>query len=472
MYKIAISFLSLVILSVVIICLPVEAIHEFRDDLAYKSTQQSKYGRARILYRINAWQGDNKAINNFHVLNYRMVRYNKKSSKADVRTANIEAKAAFERLIAEDFAPAAYNYGMFYYKSSKRNKNYKTGLAYFKRGSELGDNMSRDAADFMRARGLKGESYYNAIRPMAERGNGWAAYRIARSMRRDNYRLAKEGEDYALIGAQSGIADAQHFLGQKFPSREDAPLWLEKAATNPVNRSLMAASDLADLALNYRDEAARRAWLEIASKPREKFRYTLVLDPEGLRWRGFQFKRHADANTSQSAAYDLALMQLAGVGGPVKKRAAIKNLKYANDWGDARYLLELIKSEGLKSAQKWSLNALQETSHRNVDERPDYDLLGAYIARGDLRYATQQDLLQFKTATTMSSSGKGRYHKTPYNLITNCKNFPCYYIKNPIILPGKMFGNKASAFLVNPEIKLPEQLNSHNTYVFLTPPTQ
>lgn len=470
MYKIAISFFLLIVLSAITVCLPVQAVHEFRDDLAYKSTQQSQYQRARILYRINAWHGDKKGINNYHVLNYRMVRYKKRSSKDKVRAANIKTKAAFERLVAEDFAPAAYNYGMFYYRSSKRNRNYDKGLAYFEKGAALGDNMSRDAADFMRARGLEGDSFYDAIRPIAERGNGWAAYLIARSMRRDNYKLTTEGEAYALTGAQSGIADAQHFLGQKFASREDAPMWLEKAATNPVNRSLIAASDLADIALNYRDETSRRGWLELASKPRDKFKYTLVIDPEGLRWRDLQFKRHADANTSQKAAYNLALMQLVGAGGPVKKRAAIKNLKYANDWSDASELLSLIKSEGMTSAQEQAKKSLEDNSYRNVDVKPDYGLLSAYIERGDLRYATEKDLLKFKTATPMSSSGKGRYHKVPYSLATNCKNFPCYYVNRPIILPGEMFGSDASAFLINPEINLPEQLNSHNTYIFLKAP--
>lgn len=470
MYKVAISLVASAILFIIAICLPLNAVHEFRDDLAYKSTQQGQYYRARILYRINAWQGDGKAINNFHVLNYRMARYEKKSSKAKVRDANLKAKAAFEHLIAEDYAPAAYNYGMFYYRSSKRNRNYNTALAYFDRGAALGDNMSRDAADFMRAKGLKGESYYDAIRPIAERGNGWAAYRIARSMRRDDYKLATEGEAYALMGAQSGIADAQHFLGQRFSTREDAPMWLEKAATNPSNRSLMAARDLADLALNYRDESARRKWLELAATPRSKFRYNLVLDPEGLRWRDFQFSRHADANTSQSSAYSLALMQLAGIGGPVKKRSAIKNLNYAIEWGEAENLLKLIKSDGIKSAQDLAQKSLQDVSYREVDEKPDYGLLKAYIERGDLRYATQQDLLKFKTATPMGSSANGRYHEILYNIAANCKNFPCYYINRPIVLPGKMFGSDAKAFLINPEITLPEQLHSHNTYIFLKPP--
>lgn len=470
MYKIAISFVLLVVLSVVTICSPVETVHEFRDELAYKSTQESQYRRARILYRINAWHGDIKAINNYHVLNYRMVRYKKNPSKDKLRSANIKAKAAFESLIAKGYAPAAYNYGMFYYRSSKRNSNYDKGLAYFKKGAALGDEMSRDAIDFMRARGLKGGSYHDAIRPIAQRGNGWAAYLIAKSMRRDKYKLATQGEDFVLMGAQSGIADAQQFLGQNFSSREDAPSWLQKAATHTQNRSLKAASDLADLALNYRDETARRNWLEIASKPRDKFKYNLVIEPEGLRWRDFQFKRSADTNTGQKAAYNLALMQLTGTGGPVKKRAAIKNLKYSNGWSDAEGLLRIIKSEGMKSAQDWAKNSLQDISYRNFDEKPDYGLLNAYIERGDMRYATDQDLLEFKAATAMSSSGKGRYRQTLYNLATNCKNFPCYYVNSPIILPDNMFGRNASAFLINPEINLPEQLNSHNTYIFLKPP--
>lgn len=456
--------------AIIIACLPVKKLQETRNDIAYSFVEKKQNKLARILYRVNAWQGDVIAINNYHVLNYRSARYRKNSSKAKVETANQKAKAAFDKLIAKGYAPAAYNRGMFYYNASTKNRHYAKTLSYFEQGAALGDPLSRDAADFMRAKKFKGEAYYEAIRPIAERGNGWAAYRYVRSMRRDHHKLSNRGEPYAVIGAESGIADAQRFLAEKFPNRLDAAQWLEKAATHPVNPSSHAANDLAELALRYGDEEARRKWLKVATKPREKFQFSMIIAPEGLRWRDFQKSRSRDVNHAESAAYELALMQLAGIGGPTKKRAAIKNLKLAKDWSGAQNILAQIKSGDLKTVKAEIKTDFAKKTSGLASGKPDYGLLNIYIERGDLRLATDQDLQTFKSATTMRSAYKGSYSETNFNLMSNCKNFTCYYIEKPLTLPEGMVGAYASAFLINPKIDLPKQLKSHNIYAFLKQP--
>lgn len=458
------------LLPIILFCLPVKALQEFRNDIAYTFVLKKQDQLARPLYRLNAWQGDRLAINNYHVLNYRLVRHSKKQSKPKLKKANEKAKAAFEDLASNGYAPAAYNRGMFYFKKSSKSRNYPQALHYFKQGADLGDSMSQDALDFMRAKQFKKEAYYEAIRPIADRGNGWAAYRYVKAMRRDRHKLANIGQNYALIAAKSGLADAQQFLGEYFPERHDAAYWLEQAATKPVNPNIRAARSLADLALKYGDEEARRKWLSVATKPREEFRYTMIIEPEGLRWRDFQNSRARDGNNSEAAAYELALMQLAGLGGPVKKRAAIKNLKYAKDWADAKSLIARVKSGDLQNIQKKIQTEYAEIRSGSESREPDYALLNAYIDRGDLRLASKQDVQKFESAATMMSKGKGGYHQMKFNLVMACKNFPCYYVERPITLPDGMFGAYASTFLIDPNIDLPQQLHSHNRYVFLNRP--
>ena len=324
--------------------LPIKAVQNIRNDMAYDAVVTDKRNVARLIYKVGAWQNDPLAANNFHVLNYRRAIDGKGYSKKRRKKVAELAKKSFEKHMANGFAPAAYNRGMFNYKCSTKSSCYGLAIAHFEQGAKLGDKMSHDAHSFMLAKKLNKDARYYKIKTIADDGNAWAAYRYARNLRHDNTKLRRLGEPYALMAAEAGFADAQNFLGSYFNRRKDSDAWLEKAANNPVNRSLMASAELAERTKKRGDFVAARGWLELTIKPRADFDYTLVIEPQGLRWRNFQGSRNADANTSQKAAYDLALMQLSGQGGAVDKAAAIKNLKYADHWADAKRKLAKLQA--------------------------------------------------------------------------------------------------------------------------------
>jgi len=273
-------------------------VQDIRDEKAYEAVKQGKFKQAKWLYLHGKLLGDAKAANNYHVLDYRIVRDNKKTSKKKSLANRKKAFRAFDKLTQKGHIPAAYNAGMFYYKSRVGSSNYRDGLMYLDHAASEGDVRSAHAADMMRAREHKKERKNQALRKSADKGNGLAAYRYANNLRFDKGKL-KYAEKYSLMGAQAGYPDAQEFLASYFPRRGDKKDWLEKAATNKNNRSLMAARDLADLADKERDFETKRKWLSIASTPREPFKYQILIEPEGLRWRGLQNSINADANTTQ-----------------------------------------------------------------------------------------------------------------------------------------------------------------------------
>ena len=336
--------LGVLALFVIAFVLPIKPVQDLRNDFAYKMVENGRWTEARGIYLIGEWQGDSLAANNFHVLNYRRAIDGKGVNKEKRKDIAAKAKVSFEKQLARGFAPAGYNRAMFNYKCGTKRTCYRMAIGHFQQAANLGDVRSEQAKEFLLAKKFKGDQHFDEIRKIADRGNPWAAHRFAKSLRFDRPKLKRLGEPYALMAAEAGIADSQQFLGEYFDHRADAQQWLERAATNPVNRSLMAADRLAELAKERGDYAAARKWYKLAATPRADFDYTLIIEPEGLRWRGFQGSRAADANTSQSAAYELALMQLAGQGGPVDKRAAMKNLEYADHWADAGDMLAELKT--------------------------------------------------------------------------------------------------------------------------------
>jgi len=448
-------------------------IQDMRDDKAYEYVEQGKLKRARLLYFYGKLQGSHKAANNFHVVDYRIVRYDDKSSKKKRIANRKKSFRAFDKLTQKGYIPAAYNAGMFYYRSKVGSSDYANGLIYFDHAAASGDAMSGYAADMMRAREHEKEAKYRALRKVADKGNGWAAYRYVKSLRFEKHKL-KYAEKYALMAAEAGYPDAQHFLATYFQQRKDRKAWFEKAATAKTNRSLLAATSLAELAEKERDYEAKRRWLTLASTPREKFTYQAVIEPEGLRWRGFQYYISADVNVSKRAAYELALMQIDGVGGLVDKAGAMKNLEYADDWSDAALLLNELKTGVSKRANVKSVQpskSLVNESLKKIDTQknmPWYGKLRPLVESKHIRYATRTDLKKYSNGVSKSYSNEKRGYKD-WGKVKDCSiAFNCFYLDAPIILPDDMFGAHSATFIISPSVILPKQHVSHNKYIFLS----
>ena len=469
-------------------------VKEYRAEKAITHFEQGNLKAAKRWYFFGKLQGDLIAANNYHVLNYRLARYDETVSDKKETATRQKSFRGFDKLTQKGFVPAAYNAGMFYYRSSANSGNFVKGLQYFDFAAQSGDEMSRHAADMMRARShvaartaaakarrgsaakrareKQNEKKYQAYKKSADAGNGFAAYKYANSTRFDEREL-RAAEKYALMGAEAGYADAQDFLGEYYPKRKDSQAWLEKAALNAQNRSLRAANELAARAAKKRDYQTQRKWLELASTPRGPFHYRIINDSGVLRWRGLQSTILADVNNSKKAAYDLALMQLDGKGGPVDRAGAIKNLEYADDWDDAAILLADVKS-GRNSAGKNSPNytsqRLYKENLKKIDaqkHRPYYSKLRPLVQNKTIRYATDIDVKNFaQGVSTMYSNKKAGFRE--WGKVEDCLGSgSCFYIEKPIMLPPDMFGAHSASFIVNPAIILPKQHLSHNKYIFM-----
>lgn len=447
-------------------------VQNYFNDKAFEYLEQDELKKARLFYFPGKIGGNEKAINNYHVLNYRIYRYSERSSKRQRQASRKKAFRAFDKLTQKGYIPAAYNAGMFYYRHKAGSSGYKNGLMYLNYAAKQGDEMSRHAADMMRARQYQKDKRAMEYRKAADNGNGLAAYQYVKDLRFDKKKL-RRAEKYALMGAEGGYADAQEFLTTYFPHRSDRKAWLEMAATNKHNRSLIAAYDLAMLAEKRRDYEMKRQWLTLGSTPRGDFKYHAIIDSEVLRWRGLQSTILGDFNNSKKAAYQLALMQIDGKGGPVDKEGAMKSLEYAGEWNGAELLLAELRAGGGSENQstsvkpKSSVNLSLEKFDKNKN-MPNYEKLRPLVKNKQIRYATHTDLQKFSlgASTTYSNKKRGFKHKGG---IEKCSlSFNCFYMEKAIILPGDMYGAHSATFLINPAIFLPEQSGSHNKYIFLS----
>lgn len=445
-------------------------VQDYRDEKADAHFVQGDLKSAKRFYFYGKLQGNKDAANNYHVINYRMARFDKGMSPKRFNATRRKTFRAFDKLTQEGHVLAAYNAGMFYYRSKAGSSDYNKGLVYFNHAAASGDEMSRHAADFMRARAHTKEKKSRELRKSADAGNGWAAYRYVEDLRFDKTKL-RRAQKYAVMGAEAGYADAQQFLGAHFPHHKDARSWLEKAATNPNDPSLLAAFDLALLADKDKDYAAKRRWLTLGSTPREPFRYRLISEPDGLRWRGLQSSILADANNSKKAAYELALMQLEGLGGTVNFAAAKASLEYAEDWSDAPELLNQVKSgavklKGHRRADKDGSNFDLEW-YDNRKYYPFHGKLRPYMVSKQIRYATQKDLDKYAQGVSTSYSNEKQGFRERGSVDSCALGSTCFYIEKSIILPPGMNGANSAQFLINPALYLPKQEPSHNKYIFL-----
>jgi len=178
-------------------------------------------------------------------------------------------------------------------------------------------------------------------------------------------------------------------------------------------------------------------------------------------------------NTTQSAAYELALMQIDGLGGPVDIAGAIKSLEYADYWSDAALLLAELRSQGVKASSKQSANAAKRLTDENLkkfDSQKNYPFHGklrSLVVNKHIRYATRTDLKKYENGVSkMYSNEKSGFRD--WGDVEDCNiGTTCFYLEAPIILPEDMFGAHAATFIISPAVILPKQHTSHNKYIFL-----
>ena len=447
-------------------------VKDWRAEKSEAYFQQGDLKKANTFYFVGKLQGDVEAANNYHVLSYRLTRYSEKASDKKKNANRNKSFRAFDELTQKGSVSAAYNAGMFYYGAQTGTSDFVNGLKYFDHAAASGDAVSKYAADMMRARQHEKSKKLQAYRQSADDGNAWAAYQYAKSFRFEQNKQSG-AEKYALMGAKAGYADAQRYLGAYYPRRKDAKTWLETAATNPQNQSLLAAYDLSKLAEKEKDLAAKRRWLKVGATPREKFKYPVTLKSDGLRWRGLQNTIIADINNSKSAAYDLAIMQVEGLGGAVDIQGAKANLKYAEEWADAPQLLSQLQSGAGKlnrKTRRQTSNTKAKTDLDRFDQNKNYPFHGKlrpYMVSKQIRYATQKDLDKYKQGVSTRFSNEKLGFKKSGTVAQCTLGSTCFYMEKPIILPSGMNGANSAKFLINPALFLPKQERSHNQYIFL-----
>ncbi len=455
--------LGLGLLTLSAIFLPFSPVQDARNALAYKMVEGGYWTAAKTVYAIGKWQGEPLSTNNYHVLNYRLAIADEDFPKTIKDEIILAARDDFELLIGQGLPAAAYNRGMFNYRCGSKQRCYKIALSHFDKGIRLGDAMSRDAKDLMLAKPLNGEAYYDAMRAIADRGNGWAAYKYAHNMRFELEELKAKGESYAELAAKSGIADAQDFFGSYFENRHDSNFWLEQAATNPVNRSLTAAQELAYRAEEAGQYQEARKWYAVAAAPRAGFEYELIVREDGLRWRGFPTSRSADVNNSQSAAYELALLYLEGKGGPVDKNKARKYLEQADYWRDAKQILANLDNSSDGKVQSIAVNLEAFDKNRNGDR---YKELRPYIADGKIRYVTEFELNQWEDEETEGT--EARRPRDVRTGLSRCQiQLNCFFVSGSIALPAGMAGADSAIFIIGEGGQVKKPASSHNVYINL-----
>ena len=449
--------------------LPIGPSFDLRNDLAFKAMTIEARPVAKAIYGFGKWQNDPLAANNWLVLDYHHKRYSPNLSKAEKKAAREKMWADLKALRPEKLGAAEYNLALFNYRCSTKSKCFNIGLERFETAARLGDPLAETAALMMKRRKIPKSNKTARLameKQAADNGDPWHAYQYARDVYRDD---PAAGQAYGLIAAESGLADAQAFMGRYF-EREDSVEWLTKAATNPVNRSLMAARELGKHYESTGDHESSQKWYAKAAEPREDFQFALVIRKDGFRWRSLQNSRAADANTSNSSAYSLGLAAY-------KSGASLDSvLEYMRKaalvgWGDSALITaELTARQAPRHAQKLQAKTIIQAHVNTFDAsslRKNYAALRPLIAAGHIRYVTEIDLYDWDKELSQHSN-LSHVAETREMLGSKCSAaFNCFYVAKGISLPPKMNGAKSAVFVIGDNVPPPRAKKSHNKYIFL-----
>lgn len=413
---------------------------------------------AKNIYALGKWQNDPLAVNNWLVLDYRKKRYDSALSPDEKRQNTKAMHAALKELRKSNLPAAEYNLALFNYGCSTKSRCFDIGVERFERAAQLGDPLAANAVLMMQRRKIPKQNKAKRsafLKQAADNHEPHAAYRYAREIYRDD---PEAGQYYGLMAVKSGSADAQAFMGRYF-NRSDKEYWLQKAATNPSNRSLMAANDLGKIYEDQGDIENAVKWYEIATQPRGTYQHDLVIREDGLRWRSLQGSRAADANTSNSAAYRLALLR--GNNDAHKKEFA-ENMHKASlvEWNDSDLIEAQLKYREAPRHAKTMQAKNVAAANLKFFEASSYGKLLAplkpMIAAGHIRYATELDLSDWKSEPDYQRI------KSKCKAVRNC-----FVVNAPITLGGGMNGSHSAVFVIPQNVQAPRAEKSHNKYLFL-----
>jgi len=357
---------------------------------------------------------------------------------------------------------------MMNYRCRTKTGCYRSGLRYLSAAAAAGDELSRDAHDYMNARGKGEKVWRTGLKTLADRGNAWAAHKYAEERRHDK----NKGDylKYAEIGAKGGIADAQNFLADRIENLKHEIYWHEKAATNPLNRSLTSAVALGRLAEERGDYKEARRWYNLAMEPRGPFGYDLIIRPDGIRWRGMQTSREGVANTPNWAGYHKARLQIEGLGGRKDLKGAVKSLEVAgDDFADAGFMRRQI----LAGNDPYDPDMTGPDSIAFNLERFDqasnslYKKLRPLFENGSLRFVTTVELSKWEAYVAHLEGQDDKKHREAKSALNRCNvGYSCFHIEKPVRLPDDMFGARSTVFIVDKSVALAEQSKSHNKYLY------
>ena len=458
-----------VVLAIIFMLLPIGLGHSVRNSVAYKLLNMGQTGAAQKIYTYNMRFGDPLATNNYHALRLNEHISNHEVDQDFLASVRNDAKIAFDQVMRQTGQPAAtYNAGMMNYRCNRSAGCYRAGLRFLSTAAAAGDQLSRDAHDFMKARGGGATILRAELKAMADRGNGYAAYKYARELRFDDDR--GDYLRYAEIGARAGIADAQTFLAYYHDDPATALYWHEQAATNPTNRSLSSAVDLGQHAEERGDYKEARRWYNLAMEPRAPFGYQLIIRPNGIRWRGLQTSREAAANSPNWAAYHLAMLQMQGLGGRQDLQAAIRNLELAgDDFKDAGIMRRQILAgiDPTDPSRAGEANIVFELEKFDKDTRGLHEQLRPLFADGTLRYVTEMEHAKWQTyAESLEQRNPEKFCEITRALSLCSLGTSCFHIEKPVRLPEDMFGGHSATFFVDKSVALSEQAKNHNRFLY------
>lgn len=304
------------------------------NDEAYNALLDGNEAKARALYKMAMQDGHLLAANNLHVLDYRAAREETKDSRRARNNVNRKYRAIFDELSEQNLAVGTYNRALFEFRCAVRQPCYATGKARFQKAHEQGDALAKAAfAQTLSYTEPAGDPDRRPLlRQAADDGNVHAAFTYSKIVFGTDRLL---GKIYAEMAVQSGNSHAQNHLALFFKGDEQKK-WLEKAATNPKLPRRQAAKLLGHNFLTgangfKEDFEMARHWFEQAVTINSALKHPLVIRRDGLRWRDIGTGFNSGKLSPGFAAYDLAVMNYCGLGGPQDFASFEHNMKIASE---------------------------------------------------------------------------------------------------------------------------------------------
>jgi len=453
-----------------------------RNEVAYWLVKLDRFELSEDIYTYSAEQGDLRAHNNLHVLNYRKERYAGKISSRTRRRLNAQYKQAFEDLSEKGLGVASYNRALFDYRCSPKKPCYESGKRMFERAVEQGDNFGSVAYALHLTRKPEhadSENWEELVKSAADRGEPEAAYRMAWMLgfKTDDDSKAMK-KHYAKIAARGGSSNAQELYSRSL----DPPAqlkWLKRAANNRTNPHPDAASLLGhfyktgkdDVKIDY--EKARK-WYAYGMTLTKPYRHRLVAGRDGLRWRPLNGGFPSPNNSAHFTGYNYALMHYWGLGGPKDLDGFEKHMRFAakKKIKDSELILmqlqqarDPIPDEDFNSQKTaWAVKLFGKRISRK------HPYIQDAIKDGRLHVASFLDIQGWKEQGLVIRENE--YGSGPgFNRMTGIKPefiFNRHLIMTEkLILPADMYGGSSEMFIIPEGVGITALHGSSNSYTFL-----